>query len=213
MIPKIIIQTWKTNLLPQDSKKYIEQIKTNNPDFKYIFFTDKDIETFMKTHYPQYISTMSNFKYNIQRIDLFRLIAIYHYGGFYFDIDMDIKCSLSELCEFDCVFPREFKSNGDSYLKNKGMNMLIGNYAFAASQKNDFIQFCINNIVNNKIKIKDIPGNEKKSQKYVFYTTEPVMISDCYWDYKNRDKIHILKSKYNHKFGSYGRHFMLGTWK
>lgn len=213
MIPKIIIQTWKTEKLPQKVQHHVDKLKALNKDFKYIFFSDKDIEAFIKKHYPQYITVMNNFRYNIQKIDLFRLIAIYHYGGFYFDIDMDMQQPLSELCKYDCVFPQEFKINGDPYLKNKGMQTLIGNYAFAASPKNDFIKFCIDNIIGNKIKIQDIPGKGNNSQKYIFYTTGPVMISDCYWDYQHRDKVEILQSEQNHRFGKYGRHFMLGSWK
>ena len=34
-IPKIIIQTWKSNTVPQRYIKLIESVKINNPDYQY----------------------------------------------------------------------------------------------------------------------------------------------------------------------------------
>lgn len=118
-IPKIIIQTWKNEDIPKDANKVVNNLKLNNPNFKYLFFSDKDIESFFEKEYPEYIETFNNFEYTIQKIDFFRLVAIFHYGGFYFDIDVDINSCLDELCDFSCVFPQEYEKNGDPYLQKK----------------------------------------------------------------------------------------------
>ena len=57
VIPKIIIQTWKSNSIPNKYINLIESIKQNNPDYQYLFFTDNDIENFLKINYPQYYQT------------------------------------------------------------------------------------------------------------------------------------------------------------
>ena len=49
-IPKIIIQTWKSNTVPQRYIKLIESVKINNPDYQYLFFTDDDIINFFKLY-------------------------------------------------------------------------------------------------------------------------------------------------------------------
>ena len=56
-IPKIIIQTWKTNQIPLKYKEHIESVKNINKNFKFLFFTDQDIEKFLKENYPDYYLT------------------------------------------------------------------------------------------------------------------------------------------------------------
>ena len=214
-IPKIIIQTWKNENIPKHAINLINNLKSYNPDFKYYFFSDEDINIFLEKEYPEYIETFNNFEYKIQKIDFFRLVAVYHYGGFYFDIDVNITSSIHELCNFSCVFPQEYKINGDYYLRKKNMNMLIGNYGFGACPKNNFIKMCIDNIIKPKISIDDIPFKGCNKQIKVFYTTGPVLISDCYIDYDNKEEIKIITSDNDkpYQFGNFGEHLMYGTWK
>ena len=40
-IPKIIIQTWKNEDIPKDANKLVNNLKLNNPNFKYLFFLIK----------------------------------------------------------------------------------------------------------------------------------------------------------------------------
>ena len=47
-IPKIIIQTWKDENIPQKYLPLIESVKSLNNDYKYLFFSDEDIESFIK---------------------------------------------------------------------------------------------------------------------------------------------------------------------
>ena len=232
-IPKIIIQTWKTNEISGKIGNLINKLKYNNPNFEYKFYTDDDIVEFIKTKYPEYYSTFISFEYTIQKIDFFRLICVYHYGGFYFDIDMEINKSIEPLCKYDCVFPKESDINDDLLnFKNQNMNILLGNYAFGASPKNSFIKLCIDNIINKRIKLSDIPNNNdrfesyventpshmKKSQSYidhVLYTTGPVLVSQSYIDYNFKDKIKIIElTPFKiYTFGDYGKHLEIGTWK
>lgn len=213
-IPKIIIQTWKNKELPKKAEILVYKLKLNNPNFKYLFFSDLDIFNFFTQEYPEYIKTFNNFEYNIQKIDFFRLVVIYHYGGFYFDIDMDIDSNLDELCEYNCVFPQELVKNGDPYLQKKNMFSLIGNYGFGACPKNKFIKFCIDNIIKRKIPIDDIIGKGQNYNKNVLYTTGPVLITDCYTDYKYKEEIEIIKQQDNlpNCFGNFGIHRMFGMW-
>lgn len=211
MIPKIIIQTWKTNNLPNKwCKQYVKRLRSTNSKFKYMFFTDKDIDSFIRKNYPQYYKTFKNFKFNIQRIDFFRYLAVYHYGGFYFDIDYQPLKPLEPLCKHDCVFPMEYQRNGDLILKKVGIKYLLGNYAFGAKKKHPFIKQIIDNIVKQRIPNNKIP---KHDQVYVFYTTGPVLVTMSYADYKK--KITILEPKpfKIFHFGQYGMHRAFGTWK
>ena len=52
-IPKIIIQTWKTNNIPINYKSDVKSIRKLNSEYKYLFFSDEDIETFLQENYPE----------------------------------------------------------------------------------------------------------------------------------------------------------------
>ena len=78
-IPKIIIQTWKTDYITEKYVKEIKSLKNTNPDYTFIYFTDIDIENFLSVKYPEYYSVYKKLPIKIQKIDFFRYIAVYHY--------------------------------------------------------------------------------------------------------------------------------------
>jgi mannosyltransferase OCH1-like enzyme len=86
MIPKIIIQTWKTKKLPNNFKKWSLTWKTHNPDFTFMFFDDNDCYKFIYKHYQEYINLYESLS-NIEKADIFRYLALHYYGGIYVDID------------------------------------------------------------------------------------------------------------------------------
>ena len=217
-IPKIIIQTWKTNSVPQRYMQLIESIKSNNPDYEYLFFTDVDIENFLKENYPEYYHTYLNLPIKIQRIDFFRYIAIYHYGGFYMDLDMLCLKSFDNLLKYNCVFPvDEFISKDMCKMHrykpfcDNGYYYLLGQYAFAASPRHPFIKNIIDKIHTNINKyIKYVNFN---SDDYVYKTTGPDYVTDIYIKYADKDDIFVLNNGKRQYFGEYAKHNYFGTWK
>ena len=216
MIPKLIIQTWKDNNVPEKYRELLKKIRENNKEFNYMFYTDENIKTFMENHYPEYVGLFNQFQYPIQRIDFFRYLVIYKYGGFYFDLDMDIDRSLDTLLENEVVFPKEWQKNGDPILQEQNMPFLLGNYAFGACAGNLFLKKIIDNIVSGRIPREKIPN---KKDKIIFYTTGPVLVTQSLIDYNlipNVPNITILEPtpKFFHaRFGNYGSHKMMGSWK
>src|SRR4051794_7287881 len=106
-IPRRIIQTGKKGKLPILNRGVIENLKLLNPDFEYLFLDDDQVNRFIEQSFPEYRSTFESFRYRIQRFDFFRYLAVYHYGGFYFDLDVLLATGLSPLLEHGCVFPFE----------------------------------------------------------------------------------------------------------
>ena len=204
-----IIQTWKNHDLPKNYIKYINKIK-NLKNINYIFFTDKDIDIFIKNNFNQYYNHFNSFKYKIQQIDFFRYLVIYFFGGIYLDLDFDIKESFDDLNFSKCIFPIEFEMSSDSLLHKQNFYNLIGNYAFYSPAKHPFLKLLIENIINNRINL-----NNFNKDKYVYYSTGPVMVTQTYIDFKNKDTIELIKPtpfKNNH-FGKYGQHLNMGSWK
>lgn len=60
----------------------------------YCLWTDEDVYRFVRDKEPElYATTFSKYSYDIQRVDAFRYVLLYHLGGIY--IDMDAGCSQS----------------------------------------------------------------------------------------------------------------------
>jgi mannosyltransferase OCH1-like enzyme len=236
-IPKIIIQTWKCKDLPPYYKKTQNLILRHNPDYRYIFFDDQDILRFIKERYPSFEPLLKKFKRKIQIIDFFRLLAVYEYGGFYFDMDVEVIDKLDSLLDNSCVFPVEMKRN-NRILKKIGYDYNLGNYAFAATPRNPVIWAIIEEIVkviedphrlvgkgmHPKLAdmISEVSDNSEAelSHEYVYHTTGPVIVSKVVFDALAGGKSVKLLYPKNwpsrsswFRFGKYAKHTMTGTWK
>jgi mannosyltransferase OCH1-like enzyme len=217
-IPKIIIQTWKSNSVPQRYMQLIESIKKYNPDYEYLFFTDNDIENFLKINYPDYYRTYLALPIKIQRIDFFRYIAVYHFGGFYMDLDMLCLKPFDDLLKHGCVFPvDEFitkpmcKFPRYKNFCDNGHYFLLGQYAFAAKEKHPFIKKLVDNIHKNIDKYLKYANYE--SEDYVYKTTGPDFVTSLYMTYSNKDDIFVVNNGRRQFFGDYAQHQFFGTWK
>src|SRR5712672_941293 len=103
-IPRRIIQTDRSADLPLLAKAATLNLRLLNPDFEYLFFDDAQVEQFIDVEFPQYRRVFDSFPASIQRYDFFRYLAVYRFGGFYFDTDVLLASSLEDLLEFGCVF-------------------------------------------------------------------------------------------------------------
>ena len=95
-IPRRIIQTEKSRDLPLLAKAAVTNLRLLNPSFEYLFFDDLQVEEFIDDEFPQYRPVFDSFSVKIQRYDLFRYLAVYRLGGFYFDTDVLLASSLED---------------------------------------------------------------------------------------------------------------------
>jgi mannosyltransferase OCH1-like enzyme len=92
---KIIHQIWfqGEENIPQKFLPYINTLKSNNPDFKYILWDDSSLQKLAKNFSDHCYTIYKNYEHMHQKIDLGRYLAIYFYGGI--SIDMDVHCNIS----------------------------------------------------------------------------------------------------------------------
>jgi mannosyltransferase OCH1-like enzyme len=224
-IPKRIIQTGKNTDLPLLSRAVVANIRLLNPDFEYLFFDNKGVEEFIDQQFPEYRSIFLSFDVPIQRYDFFRYLAVYHFGGFYFDLDVFLSSSLSDLLDFSCVFPFEELTIYKYLRREYGMDWEIGNYAFGATAGHPFLREIIKNCVRAQkdpewvqAMMKSIPRILRKDF-HVFNTTGPGLISRTLAEYSDASKQvkvlfpeNVCDSTNWSCFGEYGIHLMEGTW-
>jgi mannosyltransferase OCH1-like enzyme len=106
-----------------------DYILSTNSDFRYILWSYDDAAHFIKEHYVQYYAFFcGDTNRPIIKCDFFRYIILYHFGGFYMDIDfmvignlkdLIIRCSESEVilsCEsHNCIEMHNTLHNGFMY--------------------------------------------------------------------------------------------------
>lgn len=225
-IPRRIVQIWggrrELSLL---SKAASANVRLLNPEYEYLSFDDNRMESFVDEHFPEYRAVYHSFRYPIQRFDFFKYLAIYKFGGFYFDLDVFFARSLNDLLEFSCVFPFD-ELTTYSYLRNIcGMDWEIGNYAFGAVAGHPFLKEVINNCVKAQREpewvqpmVRPIPKIFREKFR-VLCSTGPGLISRTLAEYPDA-AIHVKvlfpenvvdQSKW-HQFGSYGIDLRKRTW-
>jgi inositol phosphorylceramide mannosyltransferase catalytic subunit len=225
-IPRRIIQTDKSRDLPLLARAAALNLRLLNPDFEYWFFDDVQVEQFIDDQFPQYRSIVERFPVRIQRYDLFRYLAVYRFGGFYFDTDMILATTLDDLLDFGCVFPFEHLSVNRFLSREYGMDWEIGNYAFGAAAGHPFLKAIIDNCVRAQQHpewaepmLKSIP-RLFRSEEFVLATTGPGLVSRTLAEYPGAgEEVKVLfpeniddRNSW-HCFGTYGVHLQAGTWR
>src|ERR1700756_848470 len=79
IIPKIIWQTMKTNIVPGIMKEYSDSWIEKNPEYEYRFFDDDDIYHFVKKEFPDYTRAYNKIKLGVVKADFWRYLIIYKY--------------------------------------------------------------------------------------------------------------------------------------
>jgi mannosyltransferase OCH1-like enzyme len=89
-IPKIVHQTWKTNIVPDHWLESHQKWKAfcNENNWIYMLWTDKDNEALIATHYSWFLDRYKSYKHNIQRADAVRYFILHKHGGLYVDLDI-----------------------------------------------------------------------------------------------------------------------------
>jgi GR25 family glycosyltransferase involved in LPS biosynthesis len=102
MIPKNIFQSWISKDLYPGVQKKVDNMRSLNPEYNYQLYIDSEIDEFVNTFYPGEVSECFNrLNIPVAKVDFWRYLVLYKYGGIYLDLDSSINISLNELIEED----------------------------------------------------------------------------------------------------------------
>ena len=98
MIPKNIFQSWYTKKLPLFIENKINIMLKMNPTYNYKLYIDEEIDSFVNDNFPGEIADCYN-KLNIivAKVDFWRYLILYKYGGVYLDMDSHISVPLNKI--------------------------------------------------------------------------------------------------------------------
>ena len=224
-IPKRIIQTGKTQRLSLTERGVVANIQLLNADYEYLYFDDAQVEAFVDTHFPQHRAIFDGFPVRIQKYDFFRYLAIYHLGGFYFDLDVLLARSLDDLLGLGCVFPFEELTLHRYLWDHHKMDWEMGNYAFGARAGHPFIGAIIDNCVRAQREPEwaaamwaAVP-RPFRDNFFVLDTTGPGLVTRTLAESPTAADVHVMFPKDVrepsswHQFGDHGVHLQAGGWR
>jgi inositol phosphorylceramide mannosyltransferase catalytic subunit len=145
MIEKNIFQTWYTTDLHPEIKKKINYIRNLNPEYSHYLFSDNDIDMFVNENYKGEIADAYN-KLNIivAKVDFWRYLVLYKYGGIYLDMDSSIEKPLNTL----------ISDSDEAIITAEGNPNLYVQWALIFSKEHPIlkktIELVVDNINNNK---------------------------------------------------------------
>jgi hypothetical protein len=228
-IPRRIIQTARSSSLPPLARAAAKNLQLLHPDWEYLFFDDAAIARFISSEFPEFKNVFAAFRHNIQRIDFFRYLVVLRHGGFYFDLDVFLAESLTDLLPCSCVFPFEELTLSRFLREEHGLDWEIGNYGFGAAAGHPFLATIVENCVRAQKEprwvepmLRGIPRPFRAGFE-VLNTTGPGLVTRSLADdTRSAESVNIIfpgddcdvcDERNWHRFGRYGVHLMDASWR
>ena len=216
-IPKIIHQTGKSRVLPKAFETFNRSLRQLHPLWEFRFYDDLECRDMVRKYFPKFLIVYDGYKFPVQRADLFRLMVIYQFGGFYLDLDVECLNPLDDLCRFDAVFCEEKTL---THLEKKKLNhkdgIRIGNFMFGSMPGHPFFKWVMD-------RLNQASPPKVDSENDILETTGPGILTRLYWE---RHNLHPnMKRVKNHShlcpycltmschFGDFARHHHAGSWR
>ena len=189
--------------------------------YEYRFFCASERREFIQARRPELLELYDFYPRNIQRADLFRVVAMYELGGFYLDLDVHLYQCLDGLCDSSLIFTEEWKMTRRDYERRHGFPaarprdlIQIGNYAFAAEPRHWFME----QVIDEMLRRAESVNPSTTWTEDVFFSTGPDVLNAVYARHRKRlpsREVTVLKMS-DHglrwQFGNYGTHLMVGSW-
>lgn len=136
-IPMILHQTFANRSVQRGLYENIQEWIKGNPEFQYIYWTDKDSGTFIKENFePDVYHAYCTLIPGAARSDLFRYCVLYHYGGVYANVHLEplnlIKMNLTPITH-----------DGNSFI--------------AVGRNNSLVRQAIDRVLSNVAQQLDLP--------------------------------------------------------
>lgn len=144
-ISKYVFQSWKTRDLPQKMIEHRNAMISLNPSYIYELYIDEDMDRFVDMYYSGIIAECYH-KLNIivSKVDFWRYLVLYKFGGIYLDMDSEIARPLDSLIrETDKAI---ITMEGNPYFFVQWCMMFEAGHPILKS----VIEVVVDNIINNK---------------------------------------------------------------
>lgn len=141
MIPQIIHYCWLSNdPIPSSLQHYMKSWKKQLPDYEFMLW---NFDRFDKTSSRWVSEAFDNKKYAFAA-DYIRLYALYHYGGIYLDMDVEVLKSFNSFLSLDTMMCWQY-GNGN------GLEVA----AFGVKKHSEWIKCCLDSYEGRSFILND----------------------------------------------------------
>jgi len=201
------------------------RLKKLHPKWNIKYYDAESAEKIVSEFLPELAPVYKSYPHYIQRADLFRVLVVYLFGGFYLDMDMYCLKTLDELTTYRLVLPEERSVLGE---QKKVLSLLdginvkecfrLGNYMFGGIARHPFWLFYLKEAIRMSTKNIEHEGD-------ILETTGPALLTKVYHKYKklfpelvvfsNRDRSCLMPyhAEISCHFGNFASHLHQGTWR
>jgi mannosyltransferase OCH1-like enzyme len=216
-IPQIFHHTNKTKDIPERYRAYHGKLMDLHPDWECRFYDDTDCRKIVMRYFPSFLPVYEKAATDIQRADIFRIIAVYGMGGFYLDLDVECFNSLDDLCGFDCVLGEEVTLTEEmtDRLGHRD-SVRVASYMFGSKPGHPLLLRVLRKMANESTR-------EIKTEDDILESSGPGLLTTVYFDYKgnfrdvvllpNTDRICRNCRGISCHFGNYARHHHAASWR
>jgi mannosyltransferase OCH1-like enzyme len=195
-IPKIVHQIWfnftknkKGDKMPIKYIKEREKIIKKNMDFTFILWSEKNAKKLIKRKYKWFYKKYTQFKNPVERVDAFKYILMYEYGGIYIDTDVKVKKGFSKFFE-------KHNINNNIILSEESrpiLKILSFSNSILISKKSEKFWIHVLKYINKweSLIIENIDPHLE-----IICKTGPIMLHSVYTDFLNKYRITIVPSVY-----------------
>jgi len=192
---KIIHQIWVGDFkIPYREQQLSNNLKELHPNYDYILWREAPPLPDNVQYWYDRFYTNKNYVFCA---DLLRIWVVYKYGGFYLDIDFDIKNRLDSLFEYESVF---FYHNDTDFT--------IPNNLIASKKESSILKYCLDNVTESC----SWYGPSWLGQTIKNYLELPYEINQQ----PVLDKLNTLGIHYHQYYNfetQYGKHLSLYSWE
>lgn len=154
MIPKVIHQIWVGPYdIPERERISSDTIKNNHPDYEYHLWTDKNMP-YIPDQLKELYESMYKKSDFVYCADMVRLLVIYQYGGYYFDIDFEYIKNLNDDYQY---YSPEFKGQSNIEFRSgllyghwgvgwQHCDYTFANNAFGFEKGHPLMEYIVNNM-------------------------------------------------------------------
>lgn len=217
-IPKKIHFIYKDHDIPEEYREYFGKNLALHEGWDVSIYNDAEARALLVSHMPEILALYDGYSLDVQRTDLFRIVVVYLFGGFYLDLDMLCLKSIDPLCEYSLVLGEE-KTLSDEQCKELGIvhPLRIANYMFGSIAGHGFWL----EVIKGFFKYAD---TKIVTENDVLNSTGPGLVTDIYHHNKNAfDDLMLIKNNglnclkacgsNSCHFGDYAVHYHLGMWR
>jgi mannosyltransferase OCH1-like enzyme len=216
-IPRIIHQTAKYRDFYGVYEEFHRKLRAFHPGWDFRFYDDRDCRKLIKQYFGKLLSVYDGYAHAIQRTDLFRIAAVFQFGGFYVDLDVECFKPIDDLCRNTIVFGEEkvLTPREKRRLRHRDAQR-IGNYMFGSVPQHPFLADVMIRMTQESMKPIEIEND-------ILETTGPGLLTRVYFDLKNHHTDITMLGKAvglcphcvrrSCHFGDYALHHHVGSWR